>query len=116
MKKGSTLADPQKKLLEAGLQWVTQNLKCEEIWHHSTPFDVGFDNYHPVMESCHVLDGVLFGRFEDNNSLEMILDVTGGGDLGAHGTYYEDQKYILCRLTEKGFSASYVLMTWAIKA
>jgi hypothetical protein len=108
IKQDPPLTDSRKKLVESGLQWVAQNLQCEEIYKHPSPFDWSKGPYHPVMERCHVLDGVCFGHFENNKSLEMILAVSGGGDVGAHGACYQDEKYILCHSTDKGFFASVV--------
>jgi hypothetical protein len=34
----------------------------------------------------------------------MVLQVSGGGDLGAHGAYYQDAKYVYIHPSEKGYA------------
>lgn len=97
------LADPQIKLLEEGLRWVSENVKCEKLdglqcWQLD-------DSYKPRLDKCSDLNDVNFVSFDESGSPELLLSVSGGIASGNHGYDYTDEKIVFCHDSKKGFSA-----------
>ena len=102
-KRKQTLSNEEKNLLDTSLKWVIKNLRCQTVDDDHPPYDL--KKFSPPIGKCNYLQQKKFGHFEEKDSLELVMAVSGGTSSLNHGNFYADETYILCRLLNTGFSA-----------
>ncbi|GEM_PF-5584610 len=94
--KEPVLTSEQKSLLEAGLGWVVQHLKC--IQEEESP-----NKWSKIPDGkCFEVWGVCIGGF---GSPGLVLDVSGSSQLAGHGTMLADEHYVFCTFDKGTFTA-----------
>ncbi len=97
-----TFRPEEKNLLDQCSKWVDQNLKCKQFSQNNYRVP-DFDK--APMGKCTQMGKEIFGHFDQNRSLGLVIEVDGGNWMGAHGLFIEDQEYVYCHFLKGNLSA-----------